>query len=170
MFRSQARDRRESVERAAQKLAELRLSRLVVCDGDGKAVGVLPVVRLAAEVRRPTSARSCVRDVMSYAIVTCRRDAAVDAAIRAMSERRSRSVVVIEQDRPVGVLTATDLLQLYSASGDAQEGGSVGDFMTTDVLMCEPELLLSEAVDRMRDRDVHRLVVVDPSDAPAPSA
>ena len=158
----------ETVEAAAQRLALLKISRLLVCDGSGLAVGVLSVVKLVSALQRPTTDRSFVSDVMSHAIVTCRRDAPVHAAIRAMTERRSRSIVVIEGDRAIGVLTATDLLELYATPADARASGTVGEYMSSPVITSGPDLPLSEAVDRMLEREIHRLVVVDPADGSGP--
>ena len=52
---------------------------------------------------------------MSYAIVTCLPDTSLDAAARAMTERRSRSIVVVDNSGlAVGVITGNDLPLLYA--------------------------------------------------------
>jgi CBS domain-containing protein len=149
-----------SLERAAQRMCELKVARLLVCDGE-RAVGVVAVADLVAAVRRPPARRVCARDVMSHAIVTCRPEAPMHAAVRAMVERRSRSVVVTEMDRPVGVLTGGDVLALYATPRGADGSGAVAEFMTTPVVVAVPDLPLHRAVDRMLTHEIHRLVIVD---------
>jgi CBS domain-containing protein len=147
-------------EEAAARMRELHLSRLLVSDEHGSAVGVISVSDLVAPLGRPSVQRRCVGDVMSHGIVTCPPDSTLHAACRAMIERRSRSIVVVdEHGHAVGVLTGTDLLSLYQ-SGDAD--GTVADLMTPPIT-CAPELSLSDAADLMISQEVHRIVVVDPA-------
>jgi CBS domain-containing protein len=56
---------------AAARMRQLHLSRLLVVDQSGSAVGVISVSDLVAPLGRTTADRRCVRDVMSHAIVTC---------------------------------------------------------------------------------------------------
>lgn len=99
---------------------------------------------------------------MSHAIVTCPPDTSLQAAARAMTELRSRSVVVIgEAGRAVGVITGNDLLSLYE-SGPGN--GEVAELMNAPIT-CGPDLPLREAADLMLSNEVHRLVVLDSSRA-----
>jgi CBS domain-containing protein len=96
---------------------------------------------------------------MSHAIVTCRPDTSLTAAARAMTERRSRSLVVVdEHGSAAGVITGNDLLILYSPGPQA----TVAELMRTPVITCEPDLALPHAVALMIKHEVHRLVVVNP--------
>lgn len=145
---------------AAGRMRQLHLSRLLVVDQAGAAAGVISISDLVAPLGRTSGDRRCVRDVMSFAIVTCPPETALEAACRAMSERRSRSVVVVDKGgRAIGVITGSDLLSLYQG-GDPH--GKVADLMA-EPITCVPDLALSEAADLMIRREVHRLVVVDPA-------
>jgi CBS domain-containing protein len=149
-----------AVEEAKRRMGELRIARLLVCDGDGRAAGVLSVTDLVRAASLPAPRRRVVGDVMSHAFVTSRPDAPMSSAVRAMSERRSRSIVVIEQGRAIGVLTGGDVVQAYATAREAV--GVVRDFMTSPVVTTTPDVPLPKAVDRMLEREIHRLVVVDP--------
>jgi len=149
-----------AVEEAKRRMGELRIARLLVCDGDGRAAGVLSVTDLVRAASLPAPRRRVVGDVMSHAFVTSRPDAPMSSAVRAMSERRSRSIVVIEQGRAIGVLTGGDVVQAYATAREAV--GVVRDFMTSPVVTTTPDLPLPKAVDRMLEREIHRLIVVDP--------
>ncbi len=144
---------------AAELMQQRHLSRLLVTE-HGAAVGVISVSDLVAPLGRPSGSRRCVGDVMSRAIVTCPPDISLEAASRAMTELRSRSIVIIsEGGQAAGVITGNDLLSLYR-SGESR--GTVAELMNTPIT-CGPDLTLSEAADMMIRHEVHRLVVVDPS-------
>jgi CBS domain-containing protein len=158
-------DLEDAVEEAKRRMSELRIARLLVCDGD-RAAGVLSVTDLVRAASLPAPRRRVVSDVMSHAFVTARPDAPMSSAVRAMSERRSRSIVVVEQGQAVGVLTGGDVVQAYASAQEAV--GVVRDFMTSPVVTTTPDASLPEAVDRMLEREIHRLVVVDPDASKEP--
>lgn len=144
---------------AAARLAEERIGRLLVVD-DGRPVGVLSVsdvVAFIADRRRP---RETLAQVMSYAIVVSQPDVSIAAAARAMTERRSRSIVVVDiAGRPVGVVTGHDLLRALGGERPL----TVADVMSDEILSIAPDATLREAAERMLRHRVHRLVVVDPT-------
>lgn len=149
---------------AASRMRELHLGRLLVTADQGAAVGVISVSDLVAALgRRPVGRRS-VRDVMSCAIVTCPRDTPLTAAARAMTEHRSRSIVVVdEMGRAVGVVTGNDLLSLYDSG---EPTATVADLMRQPIT-CDIDLPLRDAVDVIIRNEVHRVVVTDSSVADA---
>jgi CBS domain-containing protein len=145
---------------AAARLEELHVGRLLVRNREGRPAGVISVSDLVAPLGMRSRERRCVRDVMSRAIVTCLPDTSAEDAARAMTERRSRSIVVVdEHGRAVGVITGADLLSLYRQN----VGDTVSALMTTPVVTCEAEVTLTDAAELMISREVHRLVVVEPS-------
>jgi CBS domain-containing protein len=149
-----------SAAAAAAHMRDLRVSRLLVTDDRGRPAGVIAASDLVAPIGRPAHRRQTVRDVMSHGIVTCLPETSLTAAARAMTERRSRSLVVVdERGRAVGVITGNDLLVLYRSD----EQRIVAELMTTPVITCAPDLALRDAVDLMLGHEVHRLVVVDPA-------
>jgi predicted transcriptional regulator len=152
----------DSVEEAAAVLGRERLSRLVVMD-DGHPIGMVAISDLVAQVAKEPIERHRVADVMSYGFLVCREGTSVAAAGRAMCERRSRSITVIDgSGRAVGVVSGRDLLSSLLAPG--QEA-------TVDSLMNPPltitsDASLHEAADRMISAEVHRLLVVEPGETP----
>lgn len=148
---------------AAARMRELHLSRLLVTGPDGSAIGVISVSDLVAPLGRPSGARGRVRDVMSHAIVTCAADTTPHDAARALTERRSRSLVVVDDGgRAAGVITGNDLLGLYS---DHEPTTVVAELMSTPIT-CDADLALPDAADLILRHEVHRLVVVDSAGAP----
>jgi CBS domain-containing protein len=144
---------------AAARLADLHLSRLLVTDDHGAAAGVISVSDLVGPLSAAPAQRSTVRDVMSYAMVTCLGSTPLHAAARAMSERRSRSIVVVDDlGRAAGVVSGHDLLSLYRARNGTS---TVEDLMRAPITV-GPDLPLPEAANLMLRHEIHRLVVVDP--------
>jgi CBS domain-containing protein len=155
-----------SAAEAAARARELRIGRLLVTDESGSAVGVISVSDLVVPFGRPSGERRSVRDVMSYAIVTCLPDASPEAIARAMTERHSRSVVVVDEDgQAAGIITGADLLSLYEPRGRAS---TAAELMRKPIITADPDLPLAAAAELMLTHEVHRLVVVDAAGAGAP--
>jgi CBS domain-containing protein len=146
----------DSVEDVAAVLGREHLSRLVVTDGD-RPVGIVAISDLVAQVARPPAERRVVADVMSYGFLVCREGTPIAAAARAMHERRSRSIAVIDVDgHAVGVLSGRDLLPSLLTP---IEGATVDSLMRAP-LTIPPDASLREAADRMISNEVRRLLVV----------
>jgi CBS domain-containing protein len=142
---------------AAVRMRREHLSRLVVTDREAP-VGVISVSDLVASLASGPIEPCTVGEVMSRGIVTCLPDTPVAAAARAMTARRSRSLVVVDRiGRPVGVLTGYDLIGLYEPEAHAE---TAADLMHPP-LTIHPGASLREAADRMIKHEVHRLVVID---------
>lgn len=143
---------------AAHRLRDERISRLIVLDA-GEARGVISVSDLVRALARGLSDRRCLADVMSRGIVAARPDTSLTELARAMSERRSRAVVIVDgRGVPLGVVTGIDLLEAF--------GSEAGEDLTAADLMHAPQTIsasasLAEAADVMIRREVHRLLVVD---------
>jgi CBS domain-containing protein len=145
---------------AVERLQTHEVSRLLVTDR-GEPVGVLSIADLVAAVRPGPAQRDTVRDVMSYGIVLCHADTPLRAAARSMTERRSRSLGVLDPSSGdlVGVLTGHDLLAALGRETDALV---VADLMHSPALTIAPDAPLSDAADLMLAHEVHRLFVCDP--------
>ena len=144
---------------ASTLLRRQRLARLVVTEGEGP-VGVLATSDLVALLGRGAPlGRASVADVMSHGVVVCREETTAAQAARAMTERRSRSLVVVSpHGAPRGVVTGADLLPLVAGGGTDTP---VRELMHGP-LSIAPDASLREAADRMLKEEVHRLVVIDP--------
>src|SRR3954452_8198057 len=148
---------------AAERLREEGVGRLLVME-DGRPVGVLSVSDVVAFIGDRPRQRTTLAEVMSQAIVVSQPDAWVSAAARAMTERRSRSILVVDvAGRPVGVVTGYDLMRVLADEGPS----TVADVMSPEILSIAPDASLRDAADLMLRHRVHRLVVVDPTPAGA---
>lgn len=147
------------VAEAAARLGSRHLGRLVVVE-DGAAVGVISVSDVVAALARRPPGRRTVADAMSRGFVACRADTTTWALARTMTERRSRSVVVLSPDgQALGVVTGQNLIRLAEGAEDRP----AVELMHHPISV-GPEAPLHEAADLLLREEVHRLLVVDPED------
>jgi len=116
----------ETILAAAQRMSSNDVGTLVVLDGSGavEAIGILTdrdiVLRCVATGLDP--ARTKVGAMMTRPVHTVSEQAPVEEAIRLMDQVGTRRLVVLgESQRPVGVLSLDDLLDLL-----AEEAGAIG--------------------------------------------
>jgi CBS domain-containing protein len=142
---------------AAARLRALHIHRLVVTDMD-RAVGVIAVSDLVRGLAPPPVQRATVGEAMARGIVVCRADTSLAAAARTMTDRRSRTLVIVSpHGRPLGVVTGFDLLAYC-------DGGNPADLVTRVMhppLSIGPQASLRAAAEQMLAARVHRLLVVD---------
>ena len=150
------------IQDAADRL--LRIGRLLVREGE-RAVGVISVSDVVAAMAARPSRRGSVADVMSRSFVACGAATTVAEVARAMTDRRSRSVVVIDDSgQVVGVVTGHDLIRAAQSAAEA-EAQPVSAVMSRSIVSTTADTPLAEAADAMLADEVHRLLVADPGDA-----
>jgi CBS domain-containing protein len=98
-----------TVADAAQQMRELDIGDVLI-EEDGRLVGIVTdrdlVVRALAEGRDATS---MLRDILSAELVCITPSDTPEDAIRLMRERALRRVPVVENGKPVGILSLGDL-------------------------------------------------------------
>ena len=104
-----------TVRDAAQVMIEREIGSVIVTES-GRPVGIMTerdvLRRVVVKGLDPTKTR--VGEVMSSPLVTVKADAYITDAGRLMSERNIRRLLVVEDDRPVGVVTEKDLLRAFN--------------------------------------------------------
>lgn len=101
-----------------------------------------------------------VRDVMTPAneVKTVHPDDTVAELTERMFEERHTGYPVMDHGRVVGVVTLEDARSVDPVERDAY---TVGDVMSTDVHTIDPDAEAMEALERVQERDIGRLVVID---------
>ena len=82
-------------------------------------------------------------------------------AIRLMVERRVGAVVVVDDNRVVGIFTERDVLRKLALSGRGPDKVPVADLMTSPVETVPPEASPGEALGKMIEHHFRHLPVVD---------
>jgi len=100
------------VTKAAQVMNQNRVGCLVVVDEAGKLAGIVSerdILRWVSGAS-PATYTAVVRDIMTAGVVTCTRDTSPGEAHRIMVQHGIRHLPVVEGGRPVGMLSARDLM------------------------------------------------------------
>ena len=101
-----------------------------------------------------------IRDVMTGSVVTTSPQRSVRQVAELMRERNVGSVVLIEDGRPVGIITDRDLAIAVLAEGH-DSADEAGGYASAPVITAAPGLDLREAADLMVRHGIRRLPVLD---------
>lgn len=78
-----------------------------------------------------------------------------------MSKRNVEAVVVVEEEKPIGIITEKDLLTKVLAKGRKPEELKAEDIMSQPVITISPDEDVISAMRKMLTFNIRRLVVVD---------
>jgi crotonyl-CoA carboxylase/reductase len=110
---------------------------------------------------------STVRDHMHRGIISCGKNDTLEDAARIMMDNDVHAVVVVDQDKAVGVVSQTDIVLARQGRSPVETRSlKVAEFMTAGCATCDAETPLSKAISDMLRRRIHRLVVSDEQDRP----
>ena len=98
-------------------------------------------------------------DVMQTPVVTVRPGVELVEAARLLDEREVGSVVVVEDERPVAVVTDADVVHQFVAGASPETG--VRDVMQTPVVTTTVDTTLAELVRTIREERTKKLPVCD---------
>lgn len=102
-----------SVRSAAKIMAEQRVGSLVV-QQDDKIVGIITeldiIWKVVANDKDPNT--TTVEEVMTKKVITIRADQTLEEASALMVEHKIKKLPVLEKDKLVGIITATDLISV----------------------------------------------------------
>ena len=81
-------------------------------------------------------------------------------AVRLLVERNIGGLVVVEEERPVGILTERDILRLTARTAGVFEAMTVAGVMTEDLITAGPDEELTAVMDTMTENKIRHLPVV----------
>ena len=158
----------ESVADADRIMAEAGVSCLAVVGRDGKAAGVVShsdLLTVARALVRSTGRSAllemptmCVGDLMTPKLYCVAPDVPVREAAALMVKHQIHRLFVLENDKPVGVLSARDLMLAIMRE---RVTTPIAERMTTPVLVVEVGDPLGGVVDQLARARVTGLVVVE---------
>jgi len=133
---------------------------LVVIEEDGQLAGIVTETdfRRNAGVEEFIGLRT-VASIMDQAVLMLLPDCKVVDAAQMMHDRRTSCAVVVEDLKPIGIVTERDMVHLYRRQqGETQ----VSDIMSSPVSTVGSEQVVIDVVQRMQDEAIRHLVVVNP--------
>ncbi len=103
-----------------------------------------------------------ISDLMTKEVKACRQSDSLNRAAQLMWENDCGALPVIDSNSNViGMLTDRDICMAAYTQGVALTGASVGSAMSRNVCVCNLSDNIPSAAERMRDRQIRRLPVVD---------
>lgn len=104
---------------------------------------------------------SPVAQLMTSGVFTVTPDTPVREAAESLLEMDVGSLVVVDEDnRPVGMLTNTDLVEILSR-GDVGDDTTVAQYMTNEIITISTRSSIREAAAKMINNRIHHLPVTD---------
>lgn len=100
-------------------------------------------------------------DVKGREIISIHSDASVLDAIKLMAERAVGSLLVMDGEELVGIVTERDYARKVIIKGRASDSTRVGEIMTSDVLTATVDQTVNTCMQVMTRRKIRHLPVVD---------
>lgn len=150
---------------ACRRMAASRSRHLLVReDTQGKAAGVLHLSTLVDLLVMEffCSGASC-NAIMNQEVARVRPKATLRESMMLMEAGGAGCVLVVENDRPVGVLTESDVarLMLESKSGESLAKEPVSKYMTSPVVTAPEDALVYEVAMLQKQKGLRRTALVD---------
>jgi len=101
-----------------------------------------------------------VGEVMTKTPIIAKPDMSIQEAARIMKTEHVGSLVVVEDDAPIGIVTERDLVDKVVAAGRTPSKVRIKDVMTTPLVTVGPKESVAEAATKMSKLGMRRLPVV----------
>lgn len=102
-----------------------------------------------------------VRDIMSKDVRVVRTDTTVKEVVATMNKFNIGSIIVVQGDRPVGIITERDILRRLVEQSLAPEVLTARQVMTSPVMTINENATIEEAAKFMVNKKVKKLPVMD---------
>lgn len=97
-------------------------------------------------------------------VVSVTPDTAVDEVTRLMEDQKIGAVVVVEENRPIGIVTDRDLVLKVLQTDRDPMATPVGEVMTGELITQEQGLGFFNALRKMSENGIRRMPIVDEND------
>ena len=101
-----------------------------------------------------------VRDVMTKEPRVVRRDTSVQEVVATMSKYDISSVIVVQEKRPVGMITHKDIVSKIVQTRIPPDAVKAIEVMTTPVVTISEDASIEEAAKLMSKKHIKKLVIV----------
>ena len=101
-----------------------------------------------------------VSDLMTADVLTANPSETIAEVSTRMGERKVGSIVVVDGERPVGILTERDMIKV-AASGTDTSIAKVSEWMTENPDTVDPDVDVDDAFHRLTDHGYRHMPVVE---------
>lgn len=102
-----------------------------------------------------------VRDIMVHDVVTIEHDKTAKDVALLMTEKSISSLVVVKEGNPIGLVTERDLVQKVATTDRKSSEVLLSEIMSPNFRWVEPMTPIEDAVQRMTNKNIRRLLVLD---------
>jgi hypothetical protein len=102
--------------------------------------------------------KKTVGDIASKNVISFKKDCSVKEAAKKLTSHEIDGAPVIKDGKVIGVFTVTDLVQ---AIAEDNEDKTVGELMSTNVIIVNEDLKIANAIEIMPKKSISRLIIAD---------
>ena len=102
-----------------------------------------------------------VRDIMIRAVITIEHDKNAKDVALLFAEKGISSLVVVKDDKPIGLVTERDLARKVSTTDKKSSDVALSEIMSPNFRWVEPMTPIEDAVQKMLNKNVRRLLVLE---------
>jgi len=102
-----------------------------------------------------------LKDIMTKDVYSASPEASVQEVARKMQELNVGAIPIVEEGRPVGIITDRDIVLRNVVENKKAESVRASEIMTRDLVLGEPEMDVEEAAVVMSRHQIRRLPVVE---------
>lgn len=101
------------------------------------------------------------QDIMVDKVITTKNTATVEDAVKLMNEYEVGCLVVVEDGKPVGIITERDLLKRVLAKSKELRNVKVMEIMSKPLISAAPNIEIEKAAKLMFQRKIKKLPIVE---------
>jgi CBS domain-containing protein len=102
-----------------------------------------------------------VRDIMIRSVITIEHDKTAKDVALIFAEKGISSLVVVQDDKPIGLVTERDLARKVSTTDKKSIEVPLSEIMSANFRWVEPMTPIEDAVQKMLNKNVRRLLVLE---------
>lgn len=101
-----------------------------------------------------------VNEIMVDKVITTKTDTTVKDAAKLMNEKEIGCLIVVDDGKPVGIVTERDLLKRVLAESPKNLKEEVAEIMTSPIISAAPNMEIEEAAKVMFSKKIKKLPIV----------
>ena len=102
-----------------------------------------------------------VRDIMQKNVISIEYDKTVYDAACILKEKEISFLVIIKDEKPIGVISERDIVQKLAAEDRKTSSINIEDVMSKKFKWVTPETPIEDAVQKMLNNNIRRLIILD---------
>ena len=102
-----------------------------------------------------------VRDIMQKNVITIEHDKTVHDAASTLKEKEISFLVIIKDEKPIGVISERDIVQKVAAEDQKASSIKIEDVMSKKFRWVTPDTPIEDAVQKMLNNNIRRLIILD---------